>query len=108
SAAGDPWPHTVVPEVTGLPVAIARTDPGWPSWPAVGEIRQLYVDAIGAARRSLYLENQYFSSSAVGACLEARLREPKGPDILVVSRLTEEGWLEARTMGALRARLHER
>jgi phosphatidylserine/phosphatidylglycerophosphate/cardiolipin synthase-like enzyme/uncharacterized membrane protein YdjX (TVP38/TMEM64 family) len=108
SAAGDPWPPAVVPEATDLQVAIARTDPGWPSWPAVEEIRQLYVDAIGAARTSLYLENQYFSSSVVGASLEARLREPDPPDILVVSRLTEEGWLEARTMGALRARLHER
>jgi phosphatidylserine/phosphatidylglycerophosphate/cardiolipin synthase-like enzyme len=74
----------------------------------VEEIRQLYVDAIAAARRSLYLENQYFSSSVVGASLEERPHEPDPPDILVVSRLTEEGWLEARTMGALRARLHER
>ncbi len=107
-AGHDPWPPHVMPEVTDLPVAIARTDPGWPSGPAVEEIRQLYVDAIAAARRTLYLENQYFSSSVVGSSLEARLRSADPPDILVVSRLTEEGWLEARTMGALRARLHER
>ena len=44
----------------------------------------------------------------MGASLEARLRTPDTPDIVVVSRLTEEGWLEARTMGALRARLHAR
>lgn len=107
-ASHDPWPPHVRPDVTDLPVAIARTDPGWPSWPAVEEIRQLYLDGIAAAHRTLYLENQYFSSSVVGGALEERLRSPAAPDVLVVSRLTEEGWLEARTMGALRGRLHER
>ncbi|WP_332813636.1 VTT domain-containing protein [Ramlibacter sp.] len=108
AVAHDPWPPHVRPAVTDLPVAIARTDPGWPSWPAVEEIRQLYLDAIAAARATLYLENQYFSSSGIGSALEERLRGPQPPDVLVVSRLTEEGWLEARTMGALRARLHQR
>lgn len=104
----DPWPPHVEPDVTDLPVAIARTDPGWPSWPPAEEIRQLYLDGIAAARGMLYLENQYFSSSGVGGALEERLRGPQPPDVVVVSRLTEEGWLEARTMGALRGRLHQR
>jgi phosphatidylserine/phosphatidylglycerophosphate/cardiolipin synthase-like enzyme/uncharacterized membrane protein YdjX (TVP38/TMEM64 family) len=108
SAAGDPWPAALAPDVTGVDVAIARTDPGWVDARPVGEIRQLYVDAIASARRSLYLENQYFSSSVVGGALEARLREADSPEVVVVSRLTEEGWLEERTMGVLRARLHQR
>jgi phosphatidylserine/phosphatidylglycerophosphate/cardiolipin synthase-like enzyme/uncharacterized membrane protein YdjX (TVP38/TMEM64 family) len=107
-AAADPWPPAVAPDVTDVPVAIARTDPGWVSGQPVEEIRRLYVDAISAARRFVYLENQYFSSSVVGAALEARLREADGPEVVVVSRLTEEGWLEERTMGLLRARLHAR
>jgi hypothetical protein len=32
-----------------------------------------------------------------------RLREKDGPEVVVVSRLTQEGWLETRTMGLLRA-----
>jgi uncharacterized membrane protein YdjX (TVP38/TMEM64 family) len=44
----------------------------------------------------------------VGAALEARLGESDGPEIVVVSRLTEEGWLEENTMGLLRAHLKER
>jgi phosphatidylserine/phosphatidylglycerophosphate/cardiolipin synthase-like enzyme/uncharacterized membrane protein YdjX (TVP38/TMEM64 family) len=108
SPANDPWPQALAPDVTELDVAVARTDPGYAGAPAAHEIRSLYVDAIGAARRFLYLENQYFSSSDVGGALEARLREPAGPEVVVVSRLTEEGWLEERTMGLLRARLHER
>ena len=106
--AHDPWPDGVEPDITDVGVAIMRTDPGWAGGRPVEEIRSFYVDAIGAARHSLYLENQYFSSSVVGAALEARLREPGGPEVVVVSRRTEEGWLEERTMGVLRARLHER
>ncbi len=107
-AASDPWPGGLAPVVTDVDVAIARTDPGWVDARPVEEIRQLYVYAISSAQRSLYLENQYFSSSVVGAALEARLREADAPEVVVVSRLTEEGWLEARTMGLLRARLHQR
>ena len=105
--ANDPWPRHVEPELTDVNVAIARTDPGYVTGESIEEIRRLYVDAIAAARRSIYLENQYFSSSVVGAALAARLRAPDAPDILVVSRRTEEGWLEERTMGVLRSRLHK-
>jgi phospholipase D1/2 len=107
-APHDPWPDGVAPRITDVDVAISRTDPGWATGRPVEEIRHLYVDAIASAKRTLYLENQYFSSSLVGGALEARLREAHGPEVVVVSRLTEEGWLEERTMGVLRARLHER
>ncbi|MDB5921308.1 MAG: hypothetical protein JWN13_244 [Betaproteobacteria bacterium] len=102
----DPWPHGLSADITDIDVAIARTDPGYVTGQRVEEIRHLYVDAIAAAEHSMYLENQYFSSSVVGAALAARLRSPAAPDIVVVSRRTEEGWLEERTMGVLRARLH--
>ena len=104
----DPWPGAVKPELDDIDIAIARTDPGYVDGNGVEEILRLYVDAIAAARRTLYLENQYFSSSRVGAALEARLSEPDPPEVVVVSRLEEEGWLEAETMGVLRALLHER
>jgi phosphatidylserine/phosphatidylglycerophosphate/cardiolipin synthase-like enzyme/uncharacterized membrane protein YdjX (TVP38/TMEM64 family) len=104
----DPWPRGVDPDLTRIDVAIARTDPGYVSGVPAEEIRYLYVDAIASARKALYLENQYFSSSLVGGALAARLRAPDAPEVVVVSRRTEEGWLEERTMGVLRARLHAR
>ena len=106
--ASEPWPPGLAAELTDIDVAVARTDPGWVTRQPVEEIRTLYVDAIASAKRFIYLENQYFSSSVVGAALEARLREAGGPQVVVVSRRTEEGWLEERTMGLLRARLHQR
>lgn len=108
ASANDPWPHGLAPDVTDVDVAIARTDPGYLTGQPVEEIRHLYVDAISSATRTLYLENQYFSSSVLGAALDARLRDSDAPEVVVVSRLTEEGWLEERTMGVLRARLHKR
>ncbi len=107
AAPNDPWPQSVTPDIVEVDTAISRTDPGYVTGQPVNEIRHLYVDAIASARRSMYLENQYFSSSVVGAALAERLRGPDGPDIVVVSRRTEEGWLEERTMGVLRARLHK-
>ncbi|MCI3951167.1 MAG: rane protein [Burkholderiales bacterium] len=104
----DPWPSAVKPELEDTDIAIARTDPGYVDGNGVEEIRHLYIDAINAAQRTLYLENQYFSSSRVGAALEARLSEPDPPEVVVVSRLEEEGWLEAETMGVLRALLNKR
>jgi phospholipase D1/2 len=108
SRPGSAWPVGLEPDATDVDVAISRTDPGYTTGQAVEEIRHLYVDAIATTQRSMYLENQYFSSSVVGGALEESLAKPGGPEIIVVSRRTEEGWLEERTMGVLRARLHRR
>jgi phospholipase D1/2 len=104
----DPWPPRVTPEITDVEVAIARTDPGYVTGQPIGEIRHLYIDLIAAARRAIYAENQFSSASAVAAALEARLREPDSPDVVMVSRQIEEGWLEQRTLGVLRVRVHRR
>lgn len=106
--AHDPWPHQVKPDITDVAVAITRTEPRLDSRPSVAEIRQLHLDAIGAARRRIYFENQYFTSGAVADALAQRLRETDGPEVVLVSRRMESGWLEEVTMGVLRARLHRR
>jgi len=74
----------------------------------VHEIRQLFLDCIAQARRSIYIENQYFTSTVIADAITRRLREPDGPEIVVVSRLRGSGWLEENTMFVLRARLIRR
>ncbi|MGE0314694.1 MAG: VTT domain-containing protein [Lautropia sp.] len=106
--SGPAWPAAIEPLLEGVDVAISRTEPGWSGGDAVGEVRQLHLDLIAAARDGLYVENQYFTSSVVGDALAARLAEPDPPAIAIVSRRSEEGWLETMTMGVLRARLHRR
>jgi phospholipase D1/2 len=105
---GDPWPPAVRPDLVDVDVGIARTEPAFDGRPRVEEVKQLHLDAIAAARRWLYLESQFLTAAAVGDALAARLAEPRGPEVVVVSRLRSDGWLEQHTMGVLRARLLRR
>ena len=104
----DPWPDAVEPDMRHVEVGIARTDPRYADHPAVQEVRALYLDTIAVAQRSIYIENQYLTSEAVGAALIASLQAAAGPEIVIVSRLRGGGWLEKNTMGVLRARLLRR
>ncbi len=104
----DPWPPDLEPDLRDSRVAIARTEPEYQANPGLQEIKQLYLDAIAAGRDSLYFENQFFSAGAIAEALAARLTAAEGPDIALISRLRDEGWLEATTMGVLRARLYQR
>ncbi len=99
------WPSTLQASVADVEVAIARTEPAIDARPGVREIETLYVDMIAAAKRSIYIENQYFTAEKIGAALERRLAEADGPEIIVVVRELSHGWLEELTMQTLRMRL---
>ncbi len=107
-AGEDPWPPTLDPSVTNLPVAIAVTAPESEPHKGTREVEALYLDMIARAKRYIYIENQYFTAHKIGEALEARLREPGGPEIVVVTRLLSHGWLEEYTMGVLRSKMVER
>ncbi|MDQ6618174.1 MAG: VTT domain-containing protein [Pseudomonadota bacterium] len=100
------WPDGVTPDIADVRVAIARTDAAVETVPPVTEIRQLHLDAIGAARRYVYAENQYFTSRTISTALARSLASNEGPDIAIVSPKMQSGWLESSTMGVLRARIH--
>jgi phosphatidylserine/phosphatidylglycerophosphate/cardiolipin synthase-like enzyme len=89
-------------------VAVARTQPAYRNRPAVREVEALYLDAIAAARRWIYIENQYVTSIAIGEALAARLEERDGPEVVIVQPRHCEGLLENSTMGPLRGRLAQR
>lgn len=99
------WPGDVRPDVTDVPVAIARTEPAFNGRAEVREVERLHLDGIAAARRHIYVENQYLTSQAIGAALARRLAEAQGPDVVLVQPRECSGWLEASTMGVLRRRL---
>lgn len=96
------WPESVTPDLTDVDLAIARTVPGSDTQPAVRECETLFVDSIAAARRSIYIESQYFTNDELATALGARLREPHGPEVVIVSPAECHGWLEQTTMGAFR------
>ncbi|MDP3154434.1 MAG: VTT domain-containing protein [Archangium sp.] len=107
----DPWPSGLEPDLREVQVAFARTQAEWKETPAVREVEALFLAAIASARRCIYIENQYITSLTVRDALVARLREPGGPEVIVLMPNEQSGPLEKLTMGVLRTRvlraLHE-
>ena len=102
------WPPRVNPDLTECPVAIMRTQPRYEELEEQREIEQAYLSAIKRARRSIYIESQYFTAQVISRALAQRLSEHDGPDVVLVLRQHCDGWLERRTMDSLRAQLlHE-
>lgn len=100
------WPADLAPDFTDVEVGIARTEPLYgDAQPEIREIEALYLAAIAAARRTIYLETQYFASRRIVSALMERLREPDGPEVVVINPRTADGWLEEEVMGAARALL---
>ena len=105
AAANDPWPDGLVPTIERVQVGIARTLPEYKDRKAVTEVEKLYLAAIAAARRTLYIESQYLASRRLAEAMAARLREPAGPEIVLVLPECAEGWLEREAMDGARVRL---
>jgi phospholipase D1/2 len=104
----DPWPDGVDPDFRDVDVGIARTMPRHRGRAEAREIERLYCDTIAAARRYIYIENQYLTSAAVGDALASRLKEREGPNVVIVQPKSKTGWLEKYTMEVLRSRLLNR
>jgi phosphatidylserine/phosphatidylglycerophosphate/cardiolipin synthase-like enzyme/uncharacterized membrane protein YdjX (TVP38/TMEM64 family) len=96
------WPADVVPDLTDVDVAIARTMPASELQPGIRECEALFLDSIAAATRTIYIENQYFTNDVLAGALAARLREADGPEVIVISPKECQGWLEKATMGTFR------
>lgn len=101
------WPKTLAPQFEDVQVAIARSYPEMPDRPPVREVEQLHLDLIASARRCIYAESQYFASRRIAEAISRRLRDPDGPEIVLINPVSAQGWLEPMAMDTARARLHE-
>lgn len=94
-------------------VALSRTDPkGSPSKSpaeehACSEVANLYVAAISAAERFVYVETQYFSSSKISDALVNRLRAParSALDVVLVLNMRAETLKEEVAVGLAQAKV---
>jgi phospholipase D1/2 len=102
------WPDELRAGFHDVDVAIARTEPAYDGQEEVHEIEALYLAAIRAARRAIYLESQYFSARIIADAVITRLAERGGPEVVIVNPLRSEGELEEEVMGSARAVLLER
>ncbi|HSF70323.1 MAG TPA: VTT domain-containing protein [Nitrospira sp.] len=104
----DLWPPDFKPDMSDVPIAVARTAPAFGERASIGEVEALFLDSLNSARRYVYIETQYLTSRTVADCLVARLQDPKGPEIVMVLHPNSDGWLEQHTMDVLRGRVLER
>ncbi|MET0384492.1 MAG: phospholipase D-like domain-containing protein [Polyangiales bacterium] len=88
-------------------VTLSRTDPnGSPGGPSpCSEIRDLYTDALQAARQLVYIETQYFSGHAVVDALERRLHASAQPplEIVLIINMKAETLMEQAAVGLAQA-----
>jgi phosphatidylserine/phosphatidylglycerophosphate/cardiolipin synthase-like enzyme len=102
-AEDDLWPAAIKPEFRDVATGISRSAPDWPSDGEVRENEALHLAAIHAARRCIYLENQYFTSPLVAEALAMRLAEPGGPEVVLVSAERSPSWFDHVTMDRTRS-----
>jgi phospholipase D1/2 len=99
------WPPDLQPSLVDVDVAVARTLPELNGRNEVREVEALNLAAIAAARRIIYLENQYLASRPIADALCARLQEDDGPEVVMVLPRTSESLLEQQAMDSARHRL---
>lgn len=74
---------------------------------SIREIRSLYLDALNAAQRLIYLESQYFSSYALYQALLDRMRDSGRPKLQIVIMLprTPQALVEEIAVGTSQAEM---
>ena len=102
------WPDGLKPDFENVKAVYSLTYSEYKDYPAVTQIEQLHLDMIASAERFIYLENQYLSSHPITDALIERLKEPDGPEIILLLTQDTGGWLEEGTLGVLRSRLLEK
>ena len=105
SPGQDRWPADVAPDFEDIEIAIARTAPPESDCASVVEIETLYLDSIAAAKKSIYLESQYFAADSITAAVKARLQEPDGPEIVVINPKAAQTMAEDEAMHVIRSRM---
>ena len=101
-AARAVWPGGLKPVLRNVDIGIARTLPEFDRRREVREVEALNLAAIAVARHTIYLENQYLAARAVVEALAARLKEPDGPEIVIVLPRRGSNRLEQQAMDSAR------
>ncbi|MFB1294009.1 phospholipase D-like domain-containing protein [Mycobacterium sp. pW049] len=99
------WPRGVSNPLRDVEIGIARTLPALPQREEVREVEALNMAAVAAAEKVIYLENQYLAARTLALALAERLREPDGPEVIIVLPRSSESRLEQQSMDSARQRL---
>lgn len=98
-----PWPPCLDANLGPVAVGISRTQSAFKDAPELRENEALYLAMIASAKRLIYLENQYMTSPIIAEALAARLEEPDGPEVVLISTLHCPSWFDQMTMDRTRS-----
>jgi phospholipase D1/2 len=93
------WPANVPIDFRDVTVGIARTLPADHRHGAVREIENFYIAAIEQTDHTLYLENQYFTSTRIAQAIAARCQAREHITGLLVGMDRPKTQAELHTMG---------
>lgn len=95
---GDPWPEDVTPDLSNVNVGIARTLPAYDGQAEVREVETLFFNSISAARRTIYIENQFLTCTKVAEHLARTLQRRAELEVLIVAPKHYDSWIETHTV----------
>ncbi len=101
----DPWPPELTPLLRDRPVAFAFTHPGTESESATRQVEATLLEQIRSAERSIFIETQYFTVASICDALCERLREPGGPEIVLILPYGCPGTLQSMALDPRRDEL---
>ena len=95
------WPSGLPVDARDATISLARTrlDPDTEK-PSVTEISDSYLELIQQAKKRIYIENQYFSSTAVTDAIVERIHDEAGPEIIIIMAKELPEAFGRMTMGA--------
>ena len=98
------WPAGLPAQFTQVATGLSRTSGAWRRFPEVREVEALHLAGIAAARRCIYMENQYFTSMPIAGALARRLAEPDGPEVVLIGTEHSPSYFDQATMDRTRVR----
>lgn len=102
SGEDDPWPEDVEPLLRDQTVSIVLTQPDFGGRPEKRQCEQAFLAQIRDAERLIYIETQYLAVDGIVAALCDRLREPDGPEVVLVLPFGCPGLLQSASMDTRR------
>lgn len=96
------WPDGFAADLIGVDIALARTEPKWKGEAGVQEGLRLHLASIAAARRTIFLENQYLTSPVIVEALCRRLEEVDGPEVIAIGPSRSPSFFDRMAMDSAR------
>jgi len=111
-APGDPavdvWPAGLEPLLRDRRAGIALTQPAFNGRSEKRQVEASFYTQIAAARESIFIETQYLTCAGLVEQLCRRLREPDGPEIVIIIPYGCPGTLQSVSMDPPRDALLDR